>query len=141
MSIRRKRKCRLGKVRSGARKGLCRKVRPGSRRRRSRSCPLGRVKTGARKGRCRKVRVRSCVAFAPYMIGGKPQYRCSERSGNKHTNRPSPNRLSGPSIPAGLYRQMQRARKAAHKEAVKAARAARKAGGTVSSSWRGVPWA
>ena len=104
-----------------------------SHRRRSRSCPLGRVKSGARKGRCRKVRVRSCVAYAPYMIGGKPQYRCAFRSGAKHTTRPSPNRLSGPAIPAAMYRQMQRERKAEQKAYAKAARAARKAGGAARS--------
>lgn len=134
MSIR-KRKCRLGKVKSGARKGLCRKVRPHSRRR-SRRCPLGKVKFGQRKGRCRKVRVGTCKAYAPYSIGGKVQFRCYERAGAKHPEkrRPSPN-LVGRPIPGAYYRAVMKQRKAAQKEAAKAARAARKAGGQSSGGW------
>lgn len=46
--------CRFGRVKSGARKGLCRKVRRVARK--SKHCRFGIVRRGPRKGRCLKAR-------------------------------------------------------------------------------------
>ena len=52
-----KKHCRFGRVKSGARKGLCRKVRRTARKSSARKhCRFGIVRRGPRKGRCLKAR-------------------------------------------------------------------------------------